>query len=208
MANRAISLHHYLLEEINPVIRFLILSDVLIIGAAGMLGPIFAFFIRDFIQGGNEEVAGIAAAIFLITKSIFQIPLAAVIDKIRGEKDDFYIMVPCSILMSLTPLLYLAISQPWQLYLVQFLLGLFTAMTFPSYMAIFTRHIDKSKEGIEWGVYFTLSDLLSAGLAVIGGYMAYTIGFRALIMSVTSISTLGSLMLIFIKPYIRLRTRK
>ncbi|OGY90911.1 MAG: hypothetical protein A3H70_01670 [Candidatus Komeilibacteria bacterium RIFCSPLOWO2_02_FULL_48_11] len=205
MSNRAIGIRHYLLQEINPVIRFLIISDVLIIGAAGMLGPIFAFFIRDFIQGGNEEVAGIAAAIFLITKSIFQIPIAAIIDKIRGEKDDFSIMVPFSILMSLTPLLYLIISQPWHLYLVQLLLGLFTAMTFPSYMAIFTRHIDKTKEGIEWGVYFTLSDLLAAGLAVIGGYMAHTIGFRALIVSVASISTLGSLMLIFIRPYIRLR---
>src|SRR3990167_6437168 len=205
MSNRAIGIRHYLLQEINPVIRFLIISDVLIIGAAGMLGPIFAFFIRDFIQGGNEEVAGIAAAIFLITKSIFQIPIAAIIDKIRGEKDDFSIMVPFSILMSLTPLLYLIISQPWHLYLVQLLLGLFTAMTFPSYMAIFTRHIDKTKEGIEWGVYFTLSDLLAAGLAEISGYMAHTIGFRALIVSVASISTLGSLMLIFIRPYIRLR---
>lgn len=203
MPNRAIGVRHYLLQEINPVIRFLIISDVLVIGAAGMLGPIFAFFIKNFIQGGNEQVAGIAAAIFLITKSVFQIPIATVIDKIRGEKDDFNIMVPFSILMSLTPLLYLVISQPWQLYLVQLLLGLFTAMTFPSYMAIFTRHIDKTKEGIEWGVYFTLSDLVSAGLAVIGGYMAYTVGFNALIISVAAISTLGSLMLIFIKPYIK-----
>jgi len=206
MANRAIGIRHYLLQEINPVIRFLILSDVLIIGAAGMLGPIFAFYIENFVQNGNEQVAGIAAAIFLITKSLFQIPIAAIIDKIRGERDDFYVMVPFSILMSLAPLLYLLVSQPWQLYTVQLLMGLFTAMTFPSYMAIFTRHIDKTKEGIEWGVYFTLSDLLSAGLAVIGGYMAYNIGFTALIISVASISTLGSLMLIFIKPYIKSRT--
>jgi len=207
MENQPFRLHHYLLQEINPVIRFLILSDVLVIGAAGMLAPVFAFFIRDFIQGGNEEVAGIAAAIYLITKSLFQIPVASIIDKIRGERDDFFVLVPAAILMSLTPLLYLIISQPWQLYLVQLLLGFFAAMTFPAFMAIFTRHIDKSKEGIEWGIYFTFCDLLSAGLAVIGGFMAYTIGFTPLIICVASISTLGSLMLMLIKPYIRLRPK-
>ncbi|MDP3995382.1 MAG: MFS transporter, partial [bacterium] len=170
-----------------------------------MLAPIFALFIEGFIEGGNEQVAGISVALFLITKSLFQIPIATLLDRIRGEKDDFAVLVTFSLLMSLTPLLYLLISQPWQLYLVQILLGFFTAMTFPSFMAIFTRHIDKSQEGTEWGIYFTLSDLVAASLAAIGGYIAYTIGFHVLIMVVVSVSSTGSLMLLSIKPYIRKR---
>ncbi len=205
MHPRSVDLRSYLLHNINVVIRFLIISDILIIGAAGMLAPIFAIFIKDFIQGGNAIVAGMAAAIYLITKSVFQIPIAAVIDSIRGEKDDYWFMVVFSVLMGFVPLLYLVIDQPWQLYIVQFLLGIFTAMTYPSFMAIFTRHIDKRKEATEWGVYFTLTDLSSAGLAAIGGVIAGTMGFHVLICIVVSISVLGGLMLIPIKPYIRMK---
>ncbi|HUT22476.1 MAG TPA: MFS transporter [Candidatus Bipolaricaulota bacterium] len=204
MKQRGTKLKHYFLKDINPTIRFLIMSDTVLVGAAGLLGPIFALFIEGFIDGGNAAVAGVAAGIYLFTKSVLQIPIAHFIDKIRGEKDDFWFMFIFTMLIAFIPLLYLVISTPLQLYLVQFLLGFFTAFTFPTYMAIFTRHVDKSKEGTEWGVYFTLTDLTSAALATIGGYVAATQGFPTLIITVVAISFLGSLLLWPIKPYIRL----
>jgi MFS family permease len=136
----------------NPVIRLLIISDTIIIGAGGLLGPIFALFIEDFITGSSVAVVGIAAGIYLFTKSIFQIPIAKLIDHIREEKDDLWFMFSFIILISLMPLLYLIIHTPLQLYIVQFLIGLFIAFTFPTYMAIFTRHIDKKKKA-QNGVY-------------------------------------------------------
>lgn len=202
MSKRSLNLSSYFLKDINPVIRLLIVSDTIVVGAAGLLGPIFALFIEDFIQGGNEAVAGLAAGIYLLTKSLLQIPIAHFIDKVRGEKDDFWLMFICTILIALIPLLYLVIHTPLQLYLVQFVLGLFTAFTFPTYMAIFTRHIDREKEGTEWGVYFTLTDLTSAALAVVGGYLASTQGFPTLIIAVVIVSLIGSLLLWPIKPYI------
>ncbi|MBI2039395.1 MAG: MFS transporter [Candidatus Niyogibacteria bacterium] len=195
-------LNHYFLKDINPVIRFLIISDTVFMGAAGLLGPIFALFITDFIQGGNEAVAGLAAGIYLFTKSTLQIPVAHFIDRVRGEKDDFWLLFVFTILIAFIPLLYLVIQTPIELYIVQFVLGLFTAFTFPTYMAIFTRHIDKEKEGTEWGVYFTLTDLMGAGFAAIGGYLAVAEGFPAVILTVVSISFVGALLLLPIKPYI------
>lgn len=203
MTKRSTNLSHYFLKDINPVIRLLIISDTVVIGATGLLGPIFALFIEDFIQGGNATVAGLAAGIFLFTKSIMQVPIAHFIDKVRGEKDDFWLMFICTVLIALIPLLYLVIHTPLQLYIVQFILGLFTAFTFPTYMAIFTRHIDKKKEGTEWGIYFTLTDLTSATLAAVGGYLATAQGFPSLIIAVVVVSLIGSLMLWPIKPYIR-----
>jgi MFS transporter, DHA1 family, multidrug resistance protein len=203
MPKRSQQLKHYFLQDINPVVRFLIMSDTVVIGAAGLLGPIFALFIEDYIVGGNAAVAGLAAGIYLFTKSICQIPIAHLIDRIRGEKDDFWIMLICSLIIAVMPLLYLIIREPWHLYVVQFFIGLFTAATFPTYMALFTRHIDKRKEGTEWGVYFTLTDLTHAGFAAIGGYLATVYGFQALIIAVVVISFLGTLLLWPVKPYIR-----
>ena len=203
MQKRSTKLKHYFLEEINPVIRFLIISDTILIGAAGLLGPIFALFIEGFIQGGNEAVAGVAVGIYLFSRSILQIPIAYFLDKIRGERDDFWLMFIFSLLIAVIPLLYLVINTPLQLYIVQFVLGFFTAFTFPAYMAIFTRHIDKNKEGVEWGIYFTLTDITGAALAVIGGYVAISAGFPALIITVVVLSMVGALLLWPIKPYIK-----
>ncbi len=205
MRKRTQKLKAYFLADINPVIRFLIISDTVLVGAAGLLGPIFAIFIADFITGGNEEVAGIAAGIYLFSRSILQIPIAHFLDRIRGEKDDFWLMVSFSLLSAIVPLLYLFINTPLHLYIVQFILGFFTAFTYPAFMAIFTRHIDPGKEGTEWGIYFTLTDVMSAALAIIGGYVAATAGFPTLIIIVVGMSVLGALLLLPIKPYIRLK---
>lgn len=205
MPRRAQKLKNYFLLDINPVVRFLILSDTVLRGAVGLLAPIFALFIEDFIVTDNTEVvAGIAMGAFLLTKSIMQIPIAEFIDRIRGEKDDFVILFISSIVVALIPLSYLFVHTPLQLYIVQLILGIGTAFTFPTYMAIFTRHIDKSKEGTEWGVYFTTTDLSSALLAVIGGYVASSQGFPTLIMIIVMVSVIGSLLLWPIKPYIRM----
>jgi len=193
----------YLLLDMNLVIRMLILSDVIWMGACGLLGPIFAIFVVGFIQGGSEVVAGIAASIYLITKSVAQIPAATIIDRIRGEKDDFWFMFIGSILGALIPLAYLIISTPAQLYAVQFLYGLFIAVTFPSYMAIFTRHIDKTKEATSWGVYFTLNDFSSAVAASVGGVLAGTMGFRPLIVITVTVSLFGVACLYPIRRHVR-----
>src|SRR3989344_4403871 len=105
MKIRATGLKYYFLQDINPVIRLLIISDTVIIGAAGLLGPIFALFITDFIQGGNEAVAGLAAGIYLLTKSVLQIPIAHFIDRVRGERDDFWLMFIFTLLIAFIPLL-------------------------------------------------------------------------------------------------------
>ena len=178
---RALSPKKYFLLDINPVIRIMIISDVVWMSALGLLGPIFALYVVDFIEGGNAVVTGTAFAIYLVTKSLFQIPVATIIDKIRGEKDDYWMLIIGSFAAAMLPLFYLVIHTPMGLYGLQFLLGIATAVTFPSYMAIFTRHIDVNKEGTEWGVYFTLVDLGAAAAASIGGVLAQTLGFSKLI---------------------------
>jgi MFS family permease len=191
------------LRKINIVIRFLTISDVIIISSFGLISPIFAVFVTDSIKNGSVEVAGLAAAIFLLSKSLFQIPFAALIDKIKGEKDDFWALIIGSILFSLIPLFYLVISTPLHLYLVQFIYGIATAIAVPPWYAIFTRHIDKNYEGIEWGIYQTFVDLGSAGTAAIGGLLAYRFGFESLFITVSIVSIIGTLFILGIRKNLK-----
>lgn len=206
MRKRATPMREYLLLDMNMVIRMMIVSDVILIGAGGLLAPIFAIFVLDFIEGGGAAVAGIAAAIYLVTKSVLQIPFATIIDKIRGEKDDFWVMFTGTLLGALLPLTYLIIDTPLELYIVQFIYGAVIAASFPSYMAIYTRHIDQTREGTEWGVYFTLTDFSAAVAASIGGVMADTMGFNVVIVILSILGAIGAFILFLIKPYLRLRS--
>ena len=124
MIKRSKKLKSYFLFDINVVIRFLILSDTILLGAAGLLAPIFALYIQDFISTDHSEiVAGIAVGIYLLTKSIMQIPIAELVDRIRGERDDFWIMFIFTLIIAVIPLTYLFIHTPFQLYIVQFFLA-------------------------------------------------------------------------------------
>ncbi|MBU4314894.1 MFS transporter [Patescibacteria group bacterium] len=203
MPKRSMPVREYFLLNINTVVRMLIISDILIVGASGLMSPIFAIYIENFIVGGGVAVAGIAASIYLITKSIFQIPIASILDRIRGEKDDFWILFLGSLFGALIPLAYIFISTPIELYFVQFCVGLTGAALFPAYMAIFTRHIDRHREGTEWGLYFTLVDMSSAVMASIGGILAATVGFEWLIILLSCVGVIGSLLLLNIRPYIK-----
>jgi len=78
------------LKGISRVIKILTLSDILMMGGFGLVSPIFAVFITDTISGGTLGVAGIAITIYLLTKSIGQLFAAEIIDKIKGEMDDFW----------------------------------------------------------------------------------------------------------------------
>ncbi len=185
------------------MVRVLIVSDVIFLTGVGLLGPIFALFVVDFIEGGSAAVAGLAAAIYLLTKSLLQIPLASLMDRIKGERDDYWFLLLGSLVAAIVPLAYLVIKTPLQLYAVQFVYGAMMAMAFPSFMAIYTRHISRNKEGVAWGVYFTATDLAAALAATAGGILADTIGFRPLIVMASFLGIVGTVLIYFIRSHLR-----
>lgn len=191
--------YDHFLTGMNPVIRWLIIGDVVYYAGAGLLGPIFALFVEDFIAGGGAAVAGAAAAIYLITKSIAQIPAGALVDKICGDRDDFWFMFVGLLVAALVPLSYLFISTPAELYIAQFVLGVALAFNWPSFMALFTKYIEDHKEATVWSVYFTLTDLVMAGAAALGGYVAVTFGFETVIVGLSAVGVCGALLLLPIR---------
>ncbi len=207
MMKQTTFIREYFLLNMNPIVRSLVLSDIIWRSSVGFLAPIFALFIADFIEGGNAEVVGVSITIYLFTKSIFQIPFATLIDRIRGEADDFWFMFIGSLIGALLPLCYLFIRTPMELYITQFVYGIAAAASFPSFMALFTRHIDKNKEGSDWGIYFTLTDFSAAIAATVGGITAVHLGYRPLIVIVTAVGVLGTCFLLPIRSFIQTKKK-
>lgn len=177
---------------INRVIRFLTISDILMLSGWGLVNPIFAVFVTDQIQGGNVGIAGLAMTVFLLTKSLVQLPAAWLIDKKKGEIDDFWVMIAGSLIISLTAFLFIFARAISHIFLIQIISGFGAALSYPAWMAIFTRHVDTHKEGIEWSLYYTTTDLGGALVAGLGGAVANYLGFQPLFLLVGLLSLLGT----------------
>lgn len=165
--------------RINHVIKTLVISDFFINAGFNVFAPIFAVFVTKQIANGSLEVVGFAAALVQIFKVTLQIPIAKYLDRNHGEYDDFYSMVAGSFLISAVPFLYLFASQPMHVYIFSSIYGIGLAFLVPPWYAIFSRHLDKMKENIEWSMDSVAIGIASAGTAAFGGILATKFGFQS-----------------------------
>ncbi len=196
---------------INKIIKTLIISDLFLNLGWGLLSPVFAIFILEKIADKGPlqaaEIAGLAALFYWIPKSLFEIPIGIYLDKNHGEKDDFWSMVIGMFIISLVPIGYIFSSVPWHIYLLQTIYAVGMAMTLPSWLAIFTRHIDKGKEAFEWGME-TSSIGVGAGIAGgLSGILAATLGFNTLFIFVSVFTIFSTSLLLIIRNDISLRNK-
>jgi predicted MFS family arabinose efflux permease len=194
---------------INKIVKTLIMSDFFLNLGWGLLSPVFAIFVLRNITMQDSvmaaEVAGFAALFYWIPKSFLEIPIGYFLDKHKGEKDDFWFMVIGEFVMAFVPLGYLFSTAPWHIYLLQILYAFGMAMALPSWLAIFTRHIDKGREGFEWGVEST-SIGTGAGIAGgLGGIIAGALGFKVMFIAVSVLNFVAVLILLFIRNNISSR---
>lgn len=182
----------------NRVLRTLILSDLFVLSSFGLIQPIFAVFVITGITGATVAAAGIAVTIQLFTKACFQILVARWADSERGNCRELYALLAGSLIVSLVPLGYALCQDLWQLYLTQFFYGLGQALNYPSWRVLFTRYMNASEAGYEWGVYDTIISFGTAGSAAIGGVLAQQFSFVYLFIFVSILSLVGTSFLTFI----------
>ncbi len=191
----------YLIGKIipfNKVVKVLILSDLFLLFGWGLVTPILAIFITESVKSGDAKVAGIATGIFWLGKSVIQIPIAHYLDKKRGEKDDYRAMIAGTILSGFVPLGFIFVSLPWHLYLLQGIYAMAMAFAVPSWSAIFTRHIDKGKEALTWGVESSSWGIGTGVAGIIGGLVANSFGFKPLFIGVCLFNFVAAALLFLI----------
>lgn len=179
--------------KINDVIRAMVAADFLIIASTGFLAPIGAVYFSQQIVGGSIAAVGFATTIFWLSKSAFQIPVSLMADAKEGERDDFSLMIVGVVMAAAVQLgYYFFAREMWHVYVLSAVDGLAYALQVPTYLAIFTRHIDKYREGTEWMLHSNALGLGFAMAAALGGVIAERFGFRVIFL-VAAIMMLSSL---------------
>ena len=192
------------IPSINKVIGIIIVSDFMVTTGSALLSPIFALFITAQVKGGSAQTVGFAIAIYWITKSIIQLPIARYLDRNHGEVDDYYFMMLGLVADSaILSGYYFFASTVLHVYILQALLGVADAFLLPPFYAIFTRHIDKGSEGFEWSIRSSLSFGGGAALGgALGGILLGIVGFRTVFLIASSFNLISVIALLFMRPYI------
>lgn len=178
----------------NRVIKFLMFSDILVLTSFGLVEPILAIFFKEDLIGGTIFTAGIAGTIFLLVKSSIQLPFSKFVDS-HSYKTRLRWLIVGSFLVSIVPFIYMASKHIYTIFLAQVIYGLGSGLAYPTWLGLWSTHLDRKKESFEWSLYSTMTGLGTALTAAIGAAIAQYAGFNFTFFFVGILSLLGCIML-------------
>lgn len=188
---------------INKIIFFLIGIELYFTFIFALAGPFVSVFIVKGISGGTASVVGVAAMIFLLTKSLLQVPFSRLVDQASQENKIVGILSVGHLVIALCPLVLAFGTEPWHVYLANFFCGLGNALAYPSFNALFTHHMDKKQAAFDWSIYDTVLGLGAAGAAAAGGFLIDRTGFQTVFLGVGVIILLSSFLpMIFYRRFV------
>lgn len=179
---------------LNKAIRLLILFDSLLYLSSSFLSPIFAIFVEKV--GGGVVEAGWASAIFYFVSGLLIFVWGKLIDQTK-EKEWWlffgYLIIAGGYFM------YIFVDSVWKLFLVDVILAIGTSIQNPSFKTLFSIHLDKGREGQEWGLWESLTYFTMGVGAAIGGMIVMAWGFPVLLAAM-GILTIFNAVCIYLLP--------
>src|SRR3972149_6938030 len=140
------------MNEKHKKLALIILSDFLILSSFGLIGPIFAIFIIENLNG-NIVAAGLSTTIFLVVKSVVQLPLSHYFtDK---EKHKTRSLLLGTLFIIAVPFIYFFAKNIYAIFVAQAIYGLGAALAYPAWFSLFTTYMDKKHRGFEYTLWST-----------------------------------------------------
>lgn len=150
-------------------------SDIFYFTGYGLINPIMAIFINSYIPGGSIFAAGLASTLFFVTKCAVQLPFSRYVD---SHDDKVRWLLVGAFFVALVPFLYIFARNVYWIYAAQVLQGLGSGVAYPTWVGLWSTHLDKKKESFEWSLYSTSVSLGMGLTALAGAAVAEFIGFR------------------------------
>lgn len=170
----------------------MIISDIFVLTGFGLIDPILAIYIKENLIGGTIFAAGLASTLFLVTKCLVQLPFSRYVD---SHDDKVKWLILGAILVTIVPFIYIFSDHIYWIYFAQFLQGIGSGLVFPTWLGLWSTHLDKKHESFEWSLYSTLTGLGTAATAAIGGAIAEFVGFTYAFILVGVMSLIGVVVL-------------
>ncbi len=155
--------------------RYLLWSSNLWYFGSGLLGPLFAVFTQR-VGGDILSITNVWGA-YLVSMGICVI--------LVGKLSDSYLTKKSLVLWgyALNALLtfgYLLVHNPTDLLIVQVGLGFATALSAPTWSALYDKYSGRGSEGYVWGLSSGFEKIATGVAIFLGGYIVSTYSFDAL----------------------------
>lgn len=145
--------------------RWLLISQSIALFGAGIIFPYYILFIKEV--GANFAQFGMAYGLFTISSALVHKMIGKSSDKI-GRK--IYLLMS-SWGMAFTFLLFPIVTNIWQVYGLQIVLGVFGAMQKTCEKALVADFTDGTKRGKHIGSYHGWIAIFSGLAVIVGGYI-------------------------------------
>ena len=170
----------------RKILKVLIATSVLFTMAGGMLGPIYAIFVKEI--GGDILSAGEAYAVFALAAGLITLVISKWEDHIKHIEK---LVVFGYLLSTIGFFAHLYVKTPYHLFLVQMLFGFSAAILNPAYDALYSKYLQKGKIASQWGLWEAENMIVTAIASVIGAYVAKVYGFKTLLVLMFVFSDIG-----------------
>lgn len=182
--------------NLNVVTRLLAFGDSFVWSGYYLFNSIVALFLEDRIPLNPVRTIALGLSVYMITRTVLQIPASKLMDKFHSYKDEVYALIIGGAVMSFSYLGYELVSSEWHVYLINAMFGLGAAVYLPSWRKLYAKHIDDGKEGYDYAVADSMLTLSGGIAAAAGGFIVELTGSFLPVFILSMIVTLsGSLML-------------
>lgn len=167
------------LEVLNMVSGFNLL-------AVGLFAPLYAAFIENI--GGSPFIVGTSYSIYAIAAGL----LIFMSSRLENEVDSMdWILLSGNVLFTIAFAGYLLVEDPAQMFMVQAVLGVATAIKSPAFDDMYSSSIPEGQYAAKWGFWESMYWILTGISALIGGAVVSRYGFDTLFMTMTVFSALS-----------------
>lgn len=178
--------------RMNSVVKAFIISETFFWSSWNTIMPIFAVFVDKDIIGGNVEIAATSVSVHLFARMLVELVIAKMLGT-RNETDKFIFTIMGTTIVAISFVGFALSYDVLPLYFFYALAGVGMGVASPGKYSLFSTHLDKNKESVEWGIYDAITLFGMAIAAALGGFIAKLYGFRTLFLIAAVFTFVGSL---------------
>jgi MFS family permease len=181
---------------LNKTLYLLWFSDVFILTGFGLITPIMAIYINSDMIGGTILAAGLASALYLLTKALVQIPFSRYVDNHENRIKWLHVG---TFLIVTVPFQYLFAKNVMSIYIAQIVYGIGAGIAASAWLSLWSTNLDKHHEGFEWSLYSATVGLGTGLSAFLGGTLATYFGFKFTMFIMGTLSFIGLIILLYLE---------
>ncbi|MFA6254158.1 MAG: MFS transporter [Candidatus Paceibacterota bacterium] len=176
--------------------KILLYSNIIWNFGDGMFGPFFALFTQKI--GGNLLDIAWAWAIYLFVTGFLIIVIGKFSDRGLNKAK---LMIWGYALTAVCTFAYIFVSSPFELFIVQAILGLAIALCNPTWYALYDKYSNPIHDGYTWGLSDGVVKMFGGLAILIGGVVIKFFSFEALFVIIGVIQIISTIYQIKILRY-------